>query len=89
MIDAADPRDDALDAHAEAAMGNAAVAAEIEVPLECLLRQIVLLDSLDEQLVVVQALAAADDLAVPFRRQDVDAEGELGPSRDPASCRTP
>ena len=76
---AADPGDDALDAHAEAAVRHGAVAAQVEVPLERLLRQVVLLDPLQQQIVVVEALAAADDLAVAFGREHVDAERDVGP----------
>ena len=55
-----------------------AVAAQVEVPLERLLRQLVLLDALQQQVEVVHALAAADDLAVALGRQHVDAQRELG-----------
>ena len=47
--------------------GTDAVAAQVEVPLEGLLRQVVLLDALQQQVVVAEALAAADDLAVALR----------------------
>jgi hypothetical protein len=67
---------------------HGAVAAQVEVPLEGLLRQLVLLDALEQQVEVVEALAAADDLAVAFRRQHVDAERQFGRSGS-ASCRTP
>ena len=72
------PSDDALDAHAEAAVRHRAVPAEIEVPLERLPRQLVLLDALHQQVVVVEPLAAADDLAVAFRREHVDAQRLVG-----------
>jgi hypothetical protein len=42
MVQAADPRDGALDAHAEARVRHAAVAAQVEVPLEGFLGQLVL-----------------------------------------------
>src|SRR5207244_4056747 len=45
VFELADPGDDALDAHAETAVRNGAVPAEVEVPLERLLRQVVLLDA--------------------------------------------
>ena len=51
--------------------GTDAVAAQVEVPLEGLLRQLVLLDALQQQVVVVEALAAADDLAVALGREHV------------------
>jgi hypothetical protein len=40
----------------------------------------VLLDALQQQVEIGEALAAADDLAVAFRREHVDAERELGAS---------
>ena len=70
--------DHALDAHAEAAVRHRAVAAQVEVPLERLLRQLVLLDALQQQVEIVEALAAADDLAVAFGREHVDAQRLVG-----------
>ncbi len=55
-----------------------AEAAEVEIPLERFHRQVVLLDPLHQQIVIVQALAAADDLAVAFGRENVDAERAIG-----------
>src|SRR5262245_36858245 len=81
VLEPTDPADDALDAHAEAAVRDAAVAPEIEVPLEGFLRQLVLVDPLQQQLVVVEALAAADDLPVAFGCEHVDAERDLGAIR--------
>ena len=51
MLQAADPADHPLDAHAEAAVRHGAEAAEVEIPLEGLLRQVVLLDALQQQVV--------------------------------------
>src|SRR6185436_6884409 len=79
VFELADPRHDALDAHAEAAMRHGAVAPQIQVPLERFLRQVVLLDALQQQVEIGEPFAAADDLAVPLRREDVDAEREIGP----------
>ena len=45
VVEAADPGDDTLDAHAEAAVGDAAVAAQVEVPLEGFLGQLVVIDA--------------------------------------------
>src|SRR5450755_3068666 len=64
VVEAAEPGYDALDAHAEAGVGDGAVAAEVEVPLECAERQPVFLDARFQQVVGVDALGAADDLAV-------------------------
>src|SRR5262245_16108315 len=63
VLDAADPGDDPLDAHAEARMGHAAVRAKITVPAERLLGQVVLADALVELLAVGEALAAPHDLS--------------------------
>src|SRR5512133_2771645 len=52
---AADPRDRALDAHAEPRVRERAVLADVEVPLERFDRQLVLLDALEQQVVVVDA----------------------------------
>jgi hypothetical protein len=56
---------------------DAAEAAKIEVPLEGLFGQVVLFNALEQEVVVVDALAAADDFAVAFRGEHVDAEGEF------------
>ena len=64
----------ALDAHAEAGVRHGAVAAQVEVPVEGFLGQLVLLDALEQQVVVGHALAAADDLAVALGGEDVDAD---------------
>src|SRR5436305_14813090 len=68
------PGHEALDAHAEAAVREGPVLADVEVPLEGLDRQVVLLDALQQEIGIMDALAAADDLAVPFGRQQVEAE---------------
>src|SRR5690349_7622242 len=74
MIEAADPRDDAFDPHAEAGVRDAAEPPEIEVPLERFLRKLVLLDPLKQQVVVFETLPAADDFAVALRGKDVARE---------------
>ena len=65
----ADPGHRPLDAHPEAAVRYGAVLAQIEVPLEGFPRQVVLLDALEQQFRVVDALAAADDFPVALGRQ--------------------
>ncbi len=57
------------------AWGDAAVFAQVEVPLEGVEREVVLDDAGFEEVVAVDALAAADDFAVALGGQDVDAEG--------------
>ena len=75
MVEAADPGYGALDAHAEAGVGDGAVAAQVEVPLEGGEREVVFEDAGAEEVVAVDALRAADDLAVALGGEDVDAEG--------------
>ncbi len=62
---------------------NGAIAAQVEVPLKGLARKIRLFHALHQQVVIRQALAAADDFAVAFGRQHVDAQGELRGVRGP------
>src|SRR5436309_9796701 len=66
VVDACDPGDEAFDSHPEAAVRHRAVLADVEVPLERLDRQVVLLEARQQQVVVVDALAAADNLSVPL-----------------------
>jgi len=51
VFEAADPGDDALNPHTEAAMGHAAVLAQVQIPSESLFWQAVLVNSLDKQIV--------------------------------------
>src|SRR3989441_8259965 len=64
VVDAGDPRDEALDPHPEPGVRHRAVLADVEVPAERLEGQAVLLDPTEQEVVVVDALAAADDFAV-------------------------
>ena len=57
----------ALDAHAEAGVRNGAKLPQVQIPLEGVSRQIVFFDALHQQVIVVNALAAADDFAIAFR----------------------
>src|SRR5215510_10741201 len=77
MMDAGDPGDEALDPHAEAGVRDRAVLAHVEIPAERLEREPVLLDAPEQQIVVVDALAAADDFAIPLGGEDVDAQGAV------------
>src|SRR5229473_2011838 len=77
VFGAANPGDGTLKAHPEAGVRNAAEAAQIEVPLEGFFGQVVLVQALQEQIVIVNALAAADDFAVAFRSDHVESEGEF------------
>src|SRR5258708_3974788 len=78
MLQAADPRDDALDTHAEAGMRHAAVLAQIQVPLERFSGKFVFGDTAHQQVEIVNALASADDLAVTFRRDHIRAQRQVG-----------
>jgi hypothetical protein len=78
VVEAAYPGYGALDAHAEARVRDAAVAAQVQVPLECLLGEVMLLDAGVEQFITRNALRAADDFAVTLGGQHVDAESEPG-----------
>ena len=62
-------------------MGDAAVFAEVEVPLEGVEGQAVFFDAGFEEVVGVDALGAADDFAVALGGEDVDAEGLGGVER--------
>ena len=53
------------------------------------LRQVVLLDALQQQIRIVDALAAADDFAVAFGRQHVHAQRHFRPLRIGLRNRTP
>jgi hypothetical protein len=66
VVQAADPGYCSFYAHAEAAVGDAAVAAQVEIPLEGFEGKIVVFDTALEELIAVYALAAADDFAVAF-----------------------
>src|SRR5687768_273988 len=74
MLKLTDPGDAAFDAHAEAAMRHRSVASQVEIPLESFLREVMFPDSLTQEIEIVQALASADDLAVPFGRQHVHTQ---------------
>src|SRR5688572_9234782 len=81
MRQLADPGDGAFEADAEAGVRDGAVAADVQVPLEGFLRQAVVLDALFQEREVVDALTAADDLAVAFGGEHVvvqDARRVLG-----------
>jgi len=62
-------------------MRHAAVAAQIEIPLERFFREVMFVHALHQQVVIVNALTAADDFAVAFGRKHVKSERELGPLR--------
>src|SRR5262245_4616719 len=70
----ADPRDRPLEPQTEAGVRDRAVAPEIEVPGEGLLREVLLPDPRPQELEVVLPLAPADQLAGALGPDEVDAE---------------
>ena len=81
MLQSADPCDGALDAHSKPGMRHAAILAQVKIPLEGLLGQVVLLNSFHQEFVRSGALRAADDFSVAFGSEHVDAEREIGTLR--------
>src|SRR6267378_6486695 len=75
----ANPGDRAFQAHSEAGMRHAAVAPQVEVPLERLFRQVVFAQALQQQIVIVDALAPADNFAIAFGRNHVEGQRQLRP----------
>src|SRR5450432_833450 len=66
VLCAANPGYSALQAQAKAGVGHATVAAEVQIPLEWLLGQLVFVEALHQQVVIVNALAAANNFSVSF-----------------------
>src|SRR5437773_11896399 len=75
VLGAAHPRDSTLQPQTEAGMRHATVAPQVEVPLKGFFRTVVFTEPLDEQLVIVDALSAADDFSTACGRQNVEGEG--------------
>src|SRR2546423_8685744 len=66
VLCAANPGDGAFKAQTKTGMRHAAVAAQIQVPLKGIFREVVFAQALDQQIIIVNALTAADDFAVAF-----------------------
>src|SRR5690242_21764928 len=62
-------------------MRHAAVAAQIEIPLERFLREVMRVQALHQQVVIVNALASSNDFAIAFGGKHVKSERELGALR--------
>ena len=77
MLQSANPRHSALDAHTESRVWNPTELAQVEIPLERLFRQLVLMNALQQQIVGSDTLRAADDFPVTLRREHIHAEGKL------------
>ena len=88
VLDAAHPRGAAFNAHAESCVRHAAVAAQVEIPLERLLRQLMQRNLFLQKLQRRGPLAAANHFAIAFRRQHVDTQRQFRPLRDRAPYRT-
>lgn len=71
MLKPADPRYRSLNPDAETRMRDRAIPAQIQIPGIDILRQIVLAEAALKKGRVVNALAAADDLAVTFGSEQV------------------
>src|SRR5438105_9132272 len=78
MLQAANPRHHPLDSHTETSVRNAAILAQVQIPLEGRFRQSMFADALQQQIVGSHALRASDDFAVAFGGQDVNAQRQLG-----------
>src|SRR5438067_11951868 len=77
MLQAADPRDGPLNSHAKPGMRNAAIFAQIQIPLEGLFRQMVFPDALQQQIIIANALRSANNFAVSFGGKHVHTQGQL------------
>src|SRR5205809_7936587 len=74
VFGAANPGDGAFEAQSKTRVRNAAVAPQVEVPLESFFGQVVLVETFEQQVVIVDALAATDDFAVALGSNHVEGE---------------
>src|SRR5271170_3785987 len=81
MLQSAHPRYEALHAHAESGVRYRAELTQIDVPVESLAWKLMFVQALQQQIQVVDALAAADDFAVSLGGDEIDAQGEFRPVR--------
>src|SRR5438105_9557491 len=79
VLCSANPGYHPLEAHAETRVGHAAVAAQVQIPLEGFFGQFLLPQSLDQKIVARNALSTADDFSVAFRSQHVESERQIRP----------
>ena len=89
MLNPAQPGHGTLDAHAKTGMRHATEAAQVEVPLEGLERQAMLRQTPLQHVQFVNPLTAADDFAVAFAGQHIDAQYNLGRCYDKGLYLTP
>ncbi len=71
VLNAAHPGGDAFCTHAKAGVGDGAILAKLQVPLERFLGQAFLLDASQQFIGVAHALRAAADLAVAFGSEQI------------------
>ena len=81
MAQIADPGHHSFNSHPKTGVRDRPVFAQVQVPLERLDRKVVLLEALHQQIVVMDALPAADDLPVALGRKNIDAQGNFRPLR--------
>src|SRR5439155_24478398 len=81
VFQATDPGNCPFNPHAKARVWKGPILPQVQVPIKCLRRKLVLLDLLSEQLETGSALASSDDLTVAFRSQNINAKGQLGSIR--------
>lgn len=74
VLDAAHPRRAPLDSHAKTSVRYAAVAPQVEVPLEGLFWKLVQSDLLFQKLERRRALTTADNFAITFGRQHINSK---------------
>src|SRR6202521_4697568 len=74
----ANPGYRAFKAQAKTRVRHTAIAPQVQIPLEGFLGQVVFAQALDQQIVIVDALATADDFSVAFGSDHVEGEGEVG-----------
>src|ERR1700723_595181 len=77
MLQPAHPRHETLDAHPESRVRYAAELAQIHVPVERFARQVMFFQALQQQVQIVDALAAANDFAVAFGRDEIHAQRQF------------
>src|ERR1700731_3669230 len=81
VFSSANPGHRAFQAQSEAGVRNASVTAKVQIPDERLFREVAFAQPLDEQIVVRDSFAAADDFAVALGREHVKSESQFGLQR--------
>ena len=76
MFQSAHPGDEAFHTHAETTMWNATVFSQVDIPIERFARQFMFIQTLQQEIQIVNTLATTDDLAVAFRGNEIDPQSE-------------